>query len=84
MKQSVLALLSLECRRSRLFVRERRSCQSRKVVVINGTFRPGTIVVRTNERRLYYVTGVGQAMRYPVGVGRIGKQWSGIGYITGK
>ena len=23
-------------------------------------------------------------MRYPVGVGRIGKQWSGVGYITGK
>ena len=41
---------------------------------------PGTIVVRTAERRLYYVIGGGQAIRYPVGVGRAGKQWSGMSY----
>jgi hypothetical protein len=28
------------------------------VVSINEVFMPGTIVVRTNERRLYYVTGM--------------------------
>jgi lipoprotein-anchoring transpeptidase ErfK/SrfK len=54
------------------------------VVTMKETVRPGTIIVRTNERRLYYVTGVGQAIRYPVGVGRAGKEWAGASYITGK
>ena len=47
------------------------------MVMMNATYTPGTIVVRTNERRLYYVLGGGQAIAYPVGVGRAGKQWSG-------
>jgi lipoprotein-anchoring transpeptidase ErfK/SrfK len=45
---------------------------------------PGTIVVRTQERALYYFVGVGEAIRYPVGVGRAGMQWSGTAYIDGK
>ncbi|MGO9697853.1 MAG: L,D-transpeptidase [Xanthobacteraceae bacterium] len=53
------------------------------VVMMNETFVPGTIVVRTNERRLYYVIGGGQAIAYPVGVGRAGKQWAGESYIDG-
>jgi lipoprotein-anchoring transpeptidase ErfK/SrfK len=55
-----------------------------ETVTMKETFMPGTIVVRTSERRLYYVTGVGQAIRYPVGVGRAGKQWSGTSYIDRK
>jgi len=43
----------------------------------------GTIVIKTNERRLYYVLGGGQAIRYPVGVGRAGKQWAGSAFIDG-
>src|ERR1700686_1589169 len=43
----------------------------------------GTIVIKTNERRLYYVLGGGQAIRYPVGVGRAGKQWAGTSFIDG-
>ncbi|HXX04727.1 MAG TPA: L,D-transpeptidase, partial [Xanthobacteraceae bacterium] len=54
-------------------------------VAMKETFAPGTIVVRTSERALYYVTGFGgQAIRYPVGVGRAGKQWSGTSFIDGK
>ena len=45
---------------------------------------PGTIVVRTGERRLYLMTAEGQAIRYAIGVGRIGKQWSGTSFIDGK
>ncbi|HET9903616.1 MAG TPA: L,D-transpeptidase [Xanthobacteraceae bacterium] len=44
----------------------------------------GSIVVRTQERRLYYVLGGGRALRYPVGVGRPGRQWSGATRILGK
>src|SRR5262249_13764236 len=53
-------------------------------VTIAGNYSPGTIVVRTRERRLYYVLGSGQAIRYPVGVGRAGMQWSGTSFISGK
>jgi lipoprotein-anchoring transpeptidase ErfK/SrfK len=45
---------------------------------------PGTIVVRTNERRLYLVLGQGRAMAYPVGVGRAGRQWAGKSFIDSK
>jgi lipoprotein-anchoring transpeptidase ErfK/SrfK len=45
---------------------------------------PGTIIVRTNQRRLYLVVAPGQTISYPVGVGRAGKQWSGTSYIASK
>ena len=54
------------------------------VVAFSGGYSAGTIVVKTNERRLYYVMGDGRAIRYPVGVGRSGKQWSGTSRIDGK
>jgi lipoprotein-anchoring transpeptidase ErfK/SrfK len=57
--------------------------QAREVVAFSAA-PPGTILVKTNERRLYYVTGDGHAIRYPVGVGRKGKQWAGESYIAGK
>jgi lipoprotein-anchoring transpeptidase ErfK/SrfK len=56
---------------------------AREIVRFNGE-SAGTIVVRTSERRLYYVLGDGRAVRYPVGVGRAGKQWSGRTVIAGK
>jgi lipoprotein-anchoring transpeptidase ErfK/SrfK len=54
-----------------------------ETVAISG-YSPGTIVVRTSQRVLYYVIDSGHALRYPVGVGRLGKQWSGTSYINGK
>lgn len=59
------------------------SAVAREMVNFSGG-SPGTIVVKTSERRLYYVLGNGQALRYPVGVGRAGQQWSGQTYIDGK
>ena len=44
----------------------------------------GSIVIKTNERHLYYVLGNGKAVRYLVGVGKAGKRWSGTTSITGK
>ena len=44
---------------------------TREVVAIAG-FRPGTIVVKTHERRLYYVLDGNRALRFPVGVGKAG------------
>jgi lipoprotein-anchoring transpeptidase ErfK/SrfK len=56
---------------------------TRDIVPIAG-FRPGTIVVKTSERRLYYVLDGGRALRFPVGVGRTGKTWIGEARIEGK
>jgi len=60
------------------------SAQAREIVGFSGNYSAGTVVVRTNERSLYYVLGGGKAMRYPVGVGRAGRQWSGTTFINGK
>jgi lipoprotein-anchoring transpeptidase ErfK/SrfK len=54
------------------------------VVGFHGDYSPGTIVVRTSERRLYLVVDQGRAVRYPVGVGKAGKQWAGTTRIDGK
>jgi lipoprotein-anchoring transpeptidase ErfK/SrfK len=57
---------------------------ARETVTFRDDYSPGTIVIRYGERRLYYVTGRGTAIRYPVGVGRAGKGWYGERYIDGK
>jgi lipoprotein-anchoring transpeptidase ErfK/SrfK len=61
------------------------AAEAREVVTFrDNSISAGTIVVRTNERRLYYVMGDGKAIRYPVGVGRASKQWTGTTRIDGK
>jgi lipoprotein-anchoring transpeptidase ErfK/SrfK len=57
---------------------------AREVVRYEAEVRPGTIVVKTNERRLYLVLGDGTALRYPVAVGRPSKQWQGWAQVSGK
>jgi lipoprotein-anchoring transpeptidase ErfK/SrfK len=56
----------------------------RQVVSFGGNYAPGTIVVSTTERRLYFVLGNGQALRYGVGVGRPGFTWAGMHSVTMK
>ena len=56
----------------------------REIVDYQTKHRPGTIVVDTNERRLYFVLPEGKAVRYGVGVGRPGFDWAGSHAITRK
>jgi lipoprotein-anchoring transpeptidase ErfK/SrfK len=56
----------------------------RQVVAFRTEQRPGTLVVSTSKRRLYYVLGQGQAIEYGVGVGRQGFSWSGTKTVTMK
>jgi len=56
----------------------------RETVSFNGDEAPGSIVVRTGERRLYFVLPDHQAMKYGVGVGRPGFSWSGATRIANK
>lgn len=54
------------------------------MVSVRDTYKAGTIVVKTSERHLYLMVAPGEAIRYPVGVGRAGMQWAGASYIGGK
>src|SRR5215211_7391628 len=60
------------------------SAGAREIVRYNSEVQPGTIVVKTAERRLYLVLGDGEAIRYTVAVGRPGKQWQGKAQVNGK
>jgi len=57
---------------------------AREVVPFEGRVSPGTILIKTGERRLYYVRRDGTALRYRVAVGKPGKQWFGEARIDGK
>jgi lipoprotein-anchoring transpeptidase ErfK/SrfK len=50
----------------------------RETVPFDGREAPGTIIIRTSERRLYLVLPDHQALRYGVGVGRPGFTWAGV------
>lgn len=56
----------------------------REVVNYPERHKPGTIIVNTPERRLYYVLGDGKAIRYGIGVGRDGFRWSGVHTVSAK
>ena len=57
--------------------------QARTLVNYKGIKR-GAIIVKTSKRRLYLGVGNGKALRYRVGVGRRGKQWTGTKRIYRK
>jgi lipoprotein-anchoring transpeptidase ErfK/SrfK len=56
----------------------------REVVEYDSKYKPGTVVVETSERRLYFILEDGQAIKYGVGVGRDGFRWSGQHRISRK
>jgi lipoprotein-anchoring transpeptidase ErfK/SrfK len=56
----------------------------RELVPYNGRYAPGTIVISTEERRLYYILPGSQAVKYGIGVGRPGFEWSGTRRVAMK
>ncbi len=56
----------------------------KRKVSFDSSYPVGTIVVDTSERRLYYVTKRGKALKYGIGVGRDGFQWQGKHRVTRK
>jgi lipoprotein-anchoring transpeptidase ErfK/SrfK len=56
----------------------------RETVTYNGPYAPGSIVVNTTERRLYFILPDHQALKYGIGVGRPGFAWSGASHIINK
>jgi lipoprotein-anchoring transpeptidase ErfK/SrfK len=50
----------------------------------DASYAPGSLIVKTQERALYYVLPGGEAIRYSVGVGKEGMQWGGRSTIVRK
>ncbi|HEV7319850.1 MAG TPA: L,D-transpeptidase family protein [Ensifer sp.] len=55
-----------------------------QTVAYESKEKAGTIVIDTNNRFLYLVTGNGEARRYGVGVGKPGFEWAGAHKVTRK
>jgi lipoprotein-anchoring transpeptidase ErfK/SrfK len=49
----------------------------RRSVLVRTNERPGTIIIDTNSKYLYYITSSNRAIRYGVGVGKEGFEWNG-------
>ena len=54
------------------------------LVSFPASYRPGTIVISTSGRRLYFVNAPGQAISYGIGVGRLGFTWTGTHTVSMK
>ncbi|TDR89907.1 L,D-transpeptidase [Enterovirga rhinocerotis] len=57
---------------------------ARQMVFFRSNEAPGTIVIHTSEKFLYLVMPNNRALRYGIGVGREGFQWSGLVKVTRK
>ncbi len=57
---------------------------ARQVVFFRSNEAPGTLVIHTSERFAYLVQGNNRALRYGIGVGREGFQWSGLVRVSRK
>ncbi|WP_084572683.1 L,D-transpeptidase [Methylocapsa aurea] len=60
------------------------SAQARENVAFSQSYPPGTIIIKQSERRLYFTTGGGTAIRYPIAIGRSGRAWQGETFVQGK
>jgi lipoprotein-anchoring transpeptidase ErfK/SrfK len=60
------------------------AANAREIVAFSSSYPAGTIIIKQSERKLYFTTGAGTAIRYPIAVGRAGKAWQGETYVQGK
>ncbi len=72
---------TIKARKVRISNHKRPRYQGRETVNFASAERPGTIVIKTGERALYYVLGSGKAVRYGVAVGKQGFSWSGTARV---
>jgi lipoprotein-anchoring transpeptidase ErfK/SrfK len=58
--------------------------RAREIVDFPEPYPPNTIIIKEAERRLYWTTGAGTAIRYPIAVGKAGRSWQGETSVSGK
>ncbi len=56
----------------------------RHMTSILTTHKPGTIIVSFGDRRLYFMTGRGKAISYPIAVPKPEARWAGTSYVSQK
>jgi lipoprotein-anchoring transpeptidase ErfK/SrfK len=54
----------------------------RQIVDLDTKEKPGTIIVDTSSKHLFFVLPEGEAVRYGIGVGREGFEWHGTAHIA--
>jgi lipoprotein-anchoring transpeptidase ErfK/SrfK len=52
-----------------------------QVVYFDTPEKPGTVIISTGRRKLYYVLGDGEAIEYGVAVGKEGFDWAGVARV---
>lgn len=58
---------------------------TKKTVNLKTKYKPGSIIIRTSERKIYLVGKNGKAIQYGIAVGSTaGRQWKGKTYISRK
>jgi lipoprotein-anchoring transpeptidase ErfK/SrfK len=62
----------------------RREYKTKTTVALKTGEAPGTIIVNTSARRLFYVLPDAMAISYGVGVGRVGFAWRGVAKVGRK
>ena len=77
-------LKRLKTRKVAVTTRKRIAYKGRETVAFSTSEKPGTIIIKTRERALYYVLGDGKAVRYGVAVGKEGFSWAGTAHIGAK
>jgi lipoprotein-anchoring transpeptidase ErfK/SrfK len=50
----------------------------KRTVMVRTNEEPGTVIIDTHNKFLYYVKSSNQAIRYGVGVGKEGFEWNGV------
>ncbi len=83
-RKKITRVVSRKKPRKKIAKRRRSYYKVPSVVEFASSEKPGTIIVRTNERALYQVLGRGQARRYTVAVGKQGFSWSGVARVAFK
>ncbi|MEN3793989.1 L,D-transpeptidase [Fulvimarina sp. MAC3] len=58
--------------------------EARPEIAFQAEADPGTIIVKTSERKLYLVTAPGKAMVYEIAVGKPSEQWFGKSWVSRK
>ena len=62
----------------------RSTYRGKEIVSFSTKEKVGTIIIKTSERRLYRVLPNGKAIKYGIGVGRAGFEWSGVANVRRK
>lgn len=58
---------------------------TKTIVNFSTKYKPGTLIIKTSERKIYLVGEWGKAIRYGIAVGSTaGRQWKGKSYISRK